>query len=86
MYKTVAVVNGMSCEMCEAHINNVVRTHFDVKKVKSSRKKKETVILSENPIDEDKLRAAIDETGYTMGAVSSEPYVQEKKGLFGFFK
>ena len=34
-------------------------------------------------IDEDKLRAVIDETGYTVLSVDSEPY--KKKG-FGFFK
>ncbi len=86
MYKTTAGVMGMACEMCEAHINNVVRTNFQVKKVKSSRKKKETVIISEAPIDEAKLRKAIDETGYTVEQVMSEPYVEEKKGLFSFLK
>ena len=45
--------------------------------------KKKTEIISEEAIDEDKLRAVIDETGYTVLSVDSEPY--KKKG-FGFFK
>jgi copper chaperone CopZ len=41
-------IEGMACGMCEAHINDVVRNNFPVKKVTSSRQKKQTVILTEN--------------------------------------
>ncbi|MBQ3471462.1 MAG: copper resistance protein CopZ [Clostridia bacterium] len=84
MVKTTAKIDGMMCGMCEAHMNDAVRKDFDVKKVTSSHKKGETVILSENPIDEAKLTAAVEATGYKLLSVSSEPY--EKKGLFGFGK
>lgn len=84
MVKTVAKIDGMMCGMCEAHMNDAVRKEFDVKKVTSSHKNGETVIISENPIDEAKLTSAVDATGYKLISVSSEPY--EKKGLFGFGK
>lgn len=83
MIKTTVGIDGMMCGMCESHVNDAIRKSFDVKKVSSSHSKKKTEIISEEAIDEDKLRAVIDETGYTVLSVDSEPY--NKKG-FGFFK
>ena len=54
----------MSCGMCETHINDVVRRNFEVKKVNSSRSDKETVIITENDIPDDKIRAVIGALGY----------------------
>ena len=82
MLKITIQVDGMMCGMCEAHVNDAVRKAFPVKKVTSSHNKGQTVILAENHIDEDALRAAISATGYEVKSVSTEPYV--KKGLFGF--
>lgn len=82
MVKTTVKVRGMMCGMCESHINDAVRREFTVKKVTSSRAKGETVIISEEPIDAEKLCNVIDATGYEAGEVTSESY--EKKGLFGF--
>lgn len=82
MLKITVHVEGMMCGMCEAHVNDAVRKAFSVKKVSSSHTKGETEILTEQPIDEARLRAAIDATGYKVLSVQSEPY--EKKGLFGF--
>jgi hypothetical protein len=42
------------------------------------------VILAEQDITEDALKAVIDKTGYTVVSVTKEPYV--KKGLFSFGK
>ena len=75
-------VDGMQCGMCEAHINEAVRGAFKVKKVTSSHSKGETVIFSETPIDEGKLREAITKIGYTVTGIKKETY--EKKGLFSF--
>ena len=83
MIKTTVGIDGMMGGMCESHVNDAIRKSFDVKKVSSSHSKKKTEIISEEAIDEDKLRAVIDETGYTVLSVDSEPY--KKKG-FGFFK
>ena len=82
MIKTTLTISGMMCGMCEAHINDALRAAFPVKKVTSSHKKGETVILSESPLDESRLHAVIDATGYTLTAVSSQP--EEKKGIFSF--
>lgn len=82
MTKITVKVDGMMCGMCEAHVNDAVRKAFPVKKVTSSHSKGETVILTENDIDESALRSAINATGYEVKTVTKEPY--EKKGLFGF--
>ncbi len=64
MYQIVLKIDGMMCGMCEAHINDTIRKAFKVKKVKSSRRKKQTVIETEEILSEDEIRAALDPTGY----------------------
>lgn len=83
MVKITLDIEGMACSMCEAHINNAVRSAFGVKKVTSSHTKAKTEILAEAPLDEEKLRGVIAQTGYTLTGIKTEPY--EKKGfsLFG---
>ena len=54
-----------------------------MKKVSSSHAKGKTEIISQEPLDEEKLKAAVSATGYTVTAVKTEPY--EKKG-FSLFK
>ena len=82
MIKTTVKIDGMSCGMCESHVNDTIRNHFGVKKVNSSYKKGVAEILSEEEISEEKLKEALDPTGYRVLSVSSEEY--KKKGLFGF--
>ena len=82
MIQTTVQVSGMACSMCETHVNDAVRSALNVKKVTSSHVKGETVILSDEPLDEGKLRETINATGYQVGSISSAPY--EKKGLFSF--
>lgn len=84
MTETILKVDGMACGMCENHINDTVRNNFSVQKVTSSHTKGETVILSEEDISEEALRAVIEPTGYKVLGYASEPY--EKKGLFGRLK
>ena len=85
MIRTTLKISGMMCGMCEAHVNDAIRSAFPVKKVSSSHAKGETVILSEAPLDAEKLRQAIDATGYTFVSASEEE--AERKGflsrLFG---
>ncbi len=80
MTKTILNIEGMQCGMCESHVNDAIRNNFAVKKVTSSHAKNCTEILSEQPLDEQKLREVIDRTGYTLTGLTSEPY--EKRGLF----
>lgn len=82
MIQITMKIEGMACGMCESHVNDAVRRAFPVKKVTSSHKKGETVIISEAAIDEAALRAAIDATGYHVLDVRSG--LSEKKGLLGF--
>lgn len=81
MIKTVLTIDGMACGMCESHVNEAIRRTFPVKSVKSSHQKKRSEILSEQPLDEAALRAAIAETGYTLLDITSEESVK-KKGFF----
>ena len=81
MYKTTVKIDGMMCSMCEAHVNDAVRKKLTVKKVTSSHKKGETVIISEGELTKQELSGVLDETGYKVISVTSEPY--EKKGLLG---
>ena len=83
MIKTVANIDGMMCEMCEAHMNNAIRESFKVKKVASSHTKNISVIISDEPIDKEKLKAVVEKLGYTLNSVSSEPYVKKGFSLFG---
>ena len=80
MWKYTVEVNGMVCGMCEAHVNDAVRDNFNVKKVKSSHSKGQTVILTEEDMDEKKLSNIVSATGYIVTEVQKKPY--EKKGLF----
>ena len=63
MFKTTIEVNGMMCGMCESHVNDAVRNAMTVKKVTSSRGKRETVVLTDDEPDADALRAVISATG-----------------------
>lgn len=80
MRKITVKIGGMSCGMCESHINDTLRSNFKVKKVSSSRSKAEAVIICEDDITEEALKRVIGATGYEFLGMSSEPY--EKKGLF----
>ena len=84
MVQITLKIDGMACGMCESHINDAVRAKFPVKKVTSSHAKGETVILSDEDISEETLRAVIEPTGYKVLGYASEPY-EKKGGLFGLF-
>lgn len=84
MIKVTANVEGMMCGHCEAHVNDAVRAAFQVKKVTSSHSRGVTEVISEEPIDEEKLRQTIEATGYTVTGIQTEPY--EKKGFSLFHK
>ncbi len=82
MKKYILKIDGMMCGHCEAHINDAVRNNFTVKKVESSHTKKQCVIIADE-LDEDKLKKVVEQTGYTLLSINSEPY--EKKGFFSRF-
>lgn len=82
MEKVILKIDGMMCSMCEAHICETIRKAVPAaKKVAASKGKKEASFLTEEAVNPDALKAAIDATGYTCLGVESAPY--EKKGWFG---
>jgi len=82
MNKVTLKIDGMMCGMCEAHINDTVRKAYpEAKKVSSSHKKGETTFIIDGEVDGEKLKAAVNETGYEFKSMILEPYI--KKGLFG---
>ena len=74
MLKTVLKIDGMMCGMCESHMNDLIRKHCKVKKVSSSAKKGETVVISEEALDIPMLEKEIKEIGYELVSHTSEPY------------
>ena len=80
-YRYTLKINGMMCGMCEAHVNDVIRKNFNVKKVTSSHSKNQTIIISDNELDEEQLKSKIGETGYIVEEVKKEDNVK-KKGFF----
>lgn len=85
MVKVTLKIDGMMCGMCEAHINDAIRSHFTVQRVSSSFKKGETVIYAADPPDQNLLASVLSETGYTLRSVSCEP-AAERSVLFGLFR
>lgn len=83
MLKTTLEIDGMMCGMCESHMNDLIRQKFNVKKVSSSHSKGTTEIISEESLDEDKLREEIAGIGYTLKSVNTEEYVKKGFSLFG---
>ncbi len=83
MLKTVLKIDGMMCGMCEAHICDAIRKAVPAaKKVTATRSKGEASFITEEAVDADALKAAINATGYSCLSAASAPW--EKKGLFGW--
>ena len=86
MIQTTLQIDGMMCGMCESHVNDAIRNAFSVQKVTSSHSKGETVILSEQPLDEALLRSTITATGYELQSIHSAPYEKKRLSLFGLHR
>ena len=76
MIKATVKIEGMMCPMCEAHTNEAIRNAMDVKKVTSSHKAGETVIIAES-VSEEEVRAAVEKTGYKVLGFAAEEYKKE---------
>ena len=82
MIKTTMKIDGMMCGMCEAHVCDAIRKAVpSAKKVTASRSNREASFLTEEAVNTDSLKTAIDATGYSCLGIESAPF--EKKGLFG---
>lgn len=79
MFKIIAKVEGMKCGHCANHVDEAIREAFKVKKINSSHEAKETVILSKEDLDNDKIKAVIEEAGYQVTDITKT----EQKSIFG---
>lgn len=84
MLKYTLKIEGMACGMCEAHIKDTIRKVIpQASKITASHFKKSASFLCETNVDEEKLSAAIGDTGYTLKGIDCQT-VSNKK-LFKFF-
>ena len=81
MKKIILKIDGMYCDMCHSHINNIIRNNFKIKKVSSNHSKGISEIISEDIIEKDDLIKAFEGSGYKIIEYNIEDY--KKKGLFG---
>jgi copper chaperone CopZ len=82
MTRTTLKIEGMMCGMCEVHICETIRKAIPTaKKVSASRGKKEASFVSEEAVDANALKDAINATGYSCLSVESSPF--ERHCLFG---
>lgn len=73
MGKYILKIEGMMCGMCEAHICDTIRNAVpSAKKVKASRRKSEASFVTDDTIDDETLKAAINATGYTCSEVNAD--------------
>ena len=82
MLKVTMKIDGMSCGMCEAHINDAIRKGFSVKKVTSSHRKGITELLIQDAVDTQLLKHAVEEFGYKVLDIRCEPYERQGFSLF----
>ena len=82
MVETTVGVEGMMCEMCEAHVKEAILSACpEVTKAVVSRRKGGAVLTSEWPLDEMRLRRAIEDAGYEV--TSFQTAEVSKKSLLG---
>ena len=62
MIKTTMKIDGMMCGMCEAHVCDAIRKAVPAaEKVAASKRKKEASFLTDETVDADSLKKAIDD-------------------------
>ena len=82
--KTVMQIEGMMCPMCEAHVPGALRGAFPVKSVTASHKNGTCTLISDAPLNAERLSAVVAGLGYTVLSVSEGE--EEKRGFFGKFR
>ena len=73
-------IDGMSCSMCEAHVQDAINLKYNVKKAKASRTDKELVVITEQDISEEDFHKVLDPTGYKMVSYRREEAVKKLLG------
>lgn len=62
-------IEGMSCKHCVAHVEEALKELDGVQSVRVNLEGKTASIELTHEVDEEKLKAAIDEAGYTLTKV-----------------
>ena len=81
MFKTTVAIDGMMCGHCEETVNDAIRASIKPKKVTSSHEEGTTVIVTDGPLSEDAVKAALASTNFAVRGIES---VEESAG-FGVF-
>ncbi|MEU2061834.1 heavy-metal-associated domain-containing protein [Streptomyces sp. NPDC013455] len=63
---TVYQVTGMSCGHCEGSVSGEISRIAGVSSVKAVASTGEVTVVSENPLDDEAVRAAVDEAGFEL--------------------
>ncbi|MFH9083000.1 heavy-metal-associated domain-containing protein [Streptomyces sp. NPDC017673] len=63
---TVYKVTGMSCGHCEGSVSGEISQIPGVSSVKAVASTGEVTVVSETPLDEEAVRAAVDEAGFEL--------------------
>ena len=81
MNKYILGIDGMRCGMCEMHVEEAISKVIKVKKVNASHLKNLVVVITEQDLNEDDFKKALDSTGYRILSFKREV---AKKTLFGW--
>ncbi|MEW2566987.1 heavy-metal-associated domain-containing protein [Streptomyces sp. NPDC047070] len=65
---TVYRVSGMSCGHCEGSVSGEISGIAGVTSVKAVASTGEVTVVSDAPLDEETVRAAVDEAGFELAA------------------
>lgn len=82
MYKTLADIDGMHCGMCEAQLQDAIRNHLPVEKVKANAGAHSLTIIAERAFNQAELQKVLDPIGYRVLGATSEPYEKTKRKKF----
>jgi len=81
MYKTIVVVDGMHCSMCESQVKSLVMKILPDAKLSASHRKGTLTVEGSFIPSGNLLRKALKDGGYEVKDISTE-IVEKKPGLF----
>ncbi|MFI5659309.1 heavy-metal-associated domain-containing protein [Streptomyces sp. NPDC051684] len=65
-FTTVYEIKGMTCGHCEGAVSGEISELADVTSVQASAATGQVTVVSTAPLDEESIRAAVDEAGYEL--------------------
>lgn len=63
------LIEGMSCQHCVSHVKNALEELDGIKSAKVSLENKSAEIELNHDVDDEKIKAAIDEAGYEVTSI-----------------